>query len=223
MTSKRLETGIVLRLAVLLGLLYAAERAVEHGRPALLVLAVLLIAGAVWELGRHVTRGTQALANFLLAVKYRDFSQHYNEAHPDRSLRPLHAVFNQLSATFRQLSAEREAQFTYLQTVLELIDTGIISYDETGKVESINESFKRTLELPYLKSMATLQKRYPVLHEAIGQLHPGVSTVVKLRVGGQTMQLLLSATQFRLQEREFTLVALLSMKPRPRPGKNCCA
>jgi nitrogen fixation/metabolism regulation signal transduction histidine kinase len=197
----------VLRLLLLLGLLYAAERALEHGKFGLLVLTVLFIAGAVWELGRHITRGTQALANFLLAVKYRDFSQHYNEAHPDRSLRPLHAVFNQLSATFRQLSAEREAQFTYLQTVLELIDTGIISYDETGKVESINESFKRTLELPYLKSMATLQKRYPVLHDAIGELQPGVSTVVKLTVGGQTMQLLLSATQFRLQGREFTLVA----------------
>ncbi|MFC7667634.1 sensor histidine kinase [Hymenobacter humi] len=203
-----MEPGIAWRLLGLFGLLYGAERALEHGRYGLLALAVLLLAAAVWELGRHVTRGSRALADFLLAVQYRDFSQLYNEAHPNRALRPLHAVFNQLSATFRQLSAEREAQFTYLQTVLQLIDTGIISYDAAGQVESINESFKRTLELPYLKRLSTLEKRLPVLYDAISQLEPGASTVVKLTVGQKTMQLLLSATTFRLQGREFTLVAL---------------
>lgn len=207
MTFKRLEIGIVLRLLVLLALVYTAERLVAHGKFGLLVPEVLLLGLAVWELGRHVTRGTRALADFLLAVQYRDFSQHYNEAHPNRALRPLHTAFNQLSATYRQLSAEREAQFTYLQTVLQLIDTGIISYDADGQVESINESFKRTLELPYLKSMTTLQKRLPVLYEAIRKLEPGMTTVVKLTVGRQTMQLLLSATNFRLQDRAFTLVA----------------
>ncbi|QJX47037.1 ATP-binding protein [Hymenobacter taeanensis] len=207
MTFKRLEIGIVLRLFVLLLLLYAAERAFEHSSYGLLTLTGLLLAGGVWELGQHVTRGTRALADFLLAVRYRDFSLHYNEAHPNRALRPLHAAFNELSATYRQLSAEREAQFTYLQTVLQLIDTGIVAYDADGQVESINESFKRTLELPYLKRMTTLQKRLPVLYDAILRLQPGASTIVKLSVGAKTMQLLLSATSFRLQSREFTLVA----------------
>ncbi|MCB2408838.1 sensor histidine kinase [Hymenobacter lucidus] len=207
MTFKRLEIGIVLRLLGLLALLYGAQRALEHGHYALLGLATLLLGLAVWELGRHLTRGTRALADFLLAVQYRDFSLHYNEAHPNRALRPLHAAFNQLSTTFRQLSAEREAQFTYLQTVLQLIDTGIISFDATGQVESINESFKRTLELPYLKHISTLHKRLPELYEAINRLQPGAATVVKVTVGRNTMQLLLSATTFRLQGREFTLVA----------------
>ncbi|MBF9141021.1 sensor histidine kinase [Hymenobacter properus] len=207
MTFKRLELGLALRLLVLFALLYAAERLFARGQFGLLGLAVLLLGLAVWELGRHVTRGSKALADFMAGVQYRDFSQHYNEAHPNRALRPLHAVFNQLSATYRQLSAEREAQFTYLQTVLQLIDTGIISYDADGQVESINESFKRTLELPYLRHMSTLQKRLPALYEAIGQLRSGAATVVKLTVGRKAVQLLLSATTFRLQGREFTLVA----------------
>jgi two-component system nitrogen regulation sensor histidine kinase NtrY len=207
MTFKQLEPGIVLRLLLLLVLLVAGQQALHHGRYGLLTLALLGLGLAVWELGRYLHRSSRTLADFLLGVQYRDFSQYYNEAHPNRALRPLHAAFNQLSATFRQLGAEREAQFTYLQTVLQLIDTGIIAYDEQGQVESINEAFKRTLELPYLKSMSTLQKRLPILHEAIQELAPGTSTVVKLSVGGKAMQLLLSATTFRLQGREFKLVA----------------
>jgi signal transduction histidine kinase len=74
-------------------------------------------------------------------------------------------------------------------------------------VEWVNEAFKETLELPYLKSIQALQKRLPVLHEAINQLQPGTPTVVKLTVGHKTMQLLLSATTFKLQDRQFTLVA----------------
>ncbi|HEX8424821.1 sensor histidine kinase [Hymenobacter sp.] len=207
MIFKRLEIGVLLRLSGLLALLCAIVYAGQHGYHALLLGAVLLLGLAVWELARHVTRHNRALADFLLAVKYRDFAQHYNEAHPNHALRPLHAAFNQLNATFRQLSAEREAQFTYLQTVLQLIDTGIISYDAAGQVEWVNEAFKQTLELPYLKNIQTLQKRIPVLYEAIQQLQPSTPMVVKLTVGSQTIQLLLSATTFKLQSRQFTLVA----------------
>jgi nitrogen fixation/metabolism regulation signal transduction histidine kinase len=207
MTSKRLELGIGLRLLGLLSLLCAGLYAQQHRRYALVLGAGVLVLFGVWELARYVTRNNRALADFLLAVKYRDFAQHYNEAHSDGSVRPLYAAFNQINATFRQLSAEREAQFTYLQTVLHLIDTGIISYDSTGQVEWVNEAFKETLELPYLKSIQALQKRLPVLYEAIQQLQPGTPTVVKLTVGQKTMQLLLSATTFKLQNRQFTLVA----------------
>ncbi|AYA35972.1 ATP-binding protein [Hymenobacter oligotrophus] len=207
MTSKRLEVGILLRLLGLAVLLLGAVLAGVHGRYAWLVGLVLLVGFVFWELTRYVTRGNQALADFLLGVKYRDFAQHYNENHPDRSLRPLHAAFNQLNSTYRQLSAEREAQYTYLQTLLELIDTGIISFDAEGQVEWLNDSFKQTLELPYLHTIQALERRQPVLYEAIGQLQPGASAIVKLVVGQRSLQLLLSSTRFRLQDKQFTLVA----------------
>ncbi|MCC2546581.1 ATP-binding protein [Hymenobacter sp. BT175] len=205
MTFKRVEFGIALRLIGLLLLLAALLQAGQRGHYVLAALALLLLALAVWELGRHVTRGNRALADFLLAIKYRDFAQHYNEAHVNGA---LHAAFNQLNATFRQLSAEREAQFTYVQTVLQLIDTGIVTYDEQGQVESVNETFRQLLEVPYLKQISALQRRHPGLLAAINALEPGAATVVRLVVGRREMQLLLSATRFRLQNREFTLLAL---------------
>ena len=207
MTFKRLEIGILLRLLGLFGLLYAAVYYAKQGSYAPAMFVGLLIVGLGLELARYVTRSNQELANFLMAVKYRDFSQHFNEAHANPALRQLHAAFNQINSTFRQLSTEKEAQFTYLQTVLELIDTGIISYDTEGTVEWVNEAFKQTLELPYLRNIHALQKRHAVLYGAIIQLKPGVPTVVKLSVGQKTMQLLLSATSFKLHDRSFMLVA----------------
>ncbi|OUJ72268.1 sensor histidine kinase [Hymenobacter crusticola] len=207
MIFKRFDVGILIRLLGLFALLYAAVHYAHQSAYMPALFLGFLIVGLGLELARYVTRSNQELASFLLAVKYRDFSQHFNEAHTDPALKQLHTAFNQLNGTFRQLSAEKEAQFTYLQTILALIDTGIISYDSNGQVEWVNESFKQILELPYLRNMHALQKRHPVLHEAIQQLQVGVPAVVKLTVGQKTMQLLLSATSFKIHQRSFTLVA----------------
>ncbi|MBC6989056.1 sensor histidine kinase [Hymenobacter sp. BT491] len=207
MTFKRLEIGIFFRLLALLVLLYGAVYYAHKSTYAPVFFAAFLIVVLVLELARYVTRSNKELASFILAVKYRDFSQHFNEEHTNPSLKQLHMAFNQINSTFRQLSAEKEAQFKYLQTVLELIDTGIISYDAEGHVEWVNESFKQTLELPYLRNIHALQKRHELLYDAITHLEPGNPSVVKLTVGKRTMQLLLSATSFKLHGREFTLIA----------------
>ena len=40
--------------------------------------------------------------------------------------------FNQINSTFQVISKEKETQSQYLQKILELVDTGILSY-ESGK------------------------------------------------------------------------------------------
>jgi nitrogen fixation/metabolism regulation signal transduction histidine kinase len=168
-----------------------------------LVLLLLLVV----DLARYLTRGQQALADFTLALQYRDFSRQYPAQSGPASLRPLHEAFNQVNATFRELRAEQEGQFQYLQTILALLDTGIVSYDAAGTVAWVNEAFKQTLHLPYLKNIRALQARQPVLYEAICRAVPGQPAVVKLTVGPQTVQLLVSATQFKLRGEAFTLLA----------------
>ncbi len=208
MTFKRLEVGIFFRLFFILILIYGAVYYFLQPAYPQVIFAVGILIGLVWELARYVTRSNNELAKFILAVKYRDFSQQFNEKHTNPSLRQLHHAFNQINNTFKQLQFEKEAQYHYLQTILQLIDTGIISYDVTaGEVEWINEAFKRTLGLPYLKNINSLQKRNEALHEAIVQLKPNATQLVKLKINQQSMQLLLSATAFKMQQRDLMLVA----------------
>ncbi len=199
----RLLGRLVLLLAVLGGGGYAA---LHHAYGPAIGALGLLLALAV-SLTRYLTRGQQALADFTLALQYRDFSRQYPAQSVPASLRPLHEAFNQVNATFRELRAEREGQFQYLQTILALLDTGIVSYDAAGTVAWVNEAFKQTLHLPYLKNIRALQARQPVLYEAICRAVPGQPVVVKLTVGPQTVQLLVSATQFKLRGEAFTLLA----------------
>ncbi|WP_317170914.1 sensor histidine kinase [Hymenobacter lapidiphilus] len=195
------------RLVLLVAALAGGGYAVQHYAYGLALGALVLLVVLVLELARYLTRGQQALADFTLALKYRDFTRQYPAQSGPTSLRPLHEAFNQVNATFRALRAEQEGQFQYLQTILVLLDTGIVSYDAAGTVGWVNEAFKQTLHLPYLKNIQALQSRQPVLYEAICRAVPGQPVVVKLTVGPQAVQLLVSATRFTLRGEAFTLLA----------------
>ena len=68
--------------------------------------------------------------------------------------------FNEINSTFKIISKERETQYQYLQKILELVDTGILSYDsKDGDMMWMNESLKKLLNIPYLKTIHSLEKR----------------------------------------------------------------
>ena len=75
-------------------------------------------------------------------------------------LQPLRKGFNEINTTFKVISKEKETQYQYLQKILELVDTGILSYEmESGEVVWMNESLKKLLQVPYLKTIHSLAKR----------------------------------------------------------------
>jgi len=207
MIFNSLDARLLGRLVLLVAVLAGGGYATLHHSYGLALGALVLLLILVVDLARYLTRGQQALADFTLALQYRDFSRQYPAQSGPAALRPLHAAFNQVNATFRELRAEQEGQFQYLQTILALLDTGIVSYDAAGTVAWVNEAFKQTLHLPYLKNIRALQARQPVLYEAICRAVPGQPAVVKLTVGPQAVQLLVSATQFKLRGEAFTLLA----------------
>ncbi len=207
MIFNSLDFRLLGRLIMLVAALGGCGYATLHHAYGLALGALVLLVILVLDLTRYLTRGQQALTDFTLALQYRDFSRQYPTQSVPASLRHLHEAFNQVNATFRELRAEQEGQFQYLQTILALLDTGIVSYDAAGTVAWVNEAFKQTLHLPYLKNIRALQSRQPVLYEAICRVVPGQPVVVKLTVGRQTVQLLVSATQFKLRGEAFTLLA----------------
>jgi nitrogen fixation/metabolism regulation signal transduction histidine kinase len=207
MIYNSLDARLLGRLLLLVATLAASGYAAQHRAYGLAIAALVLLVVLVLDLARYLMRGQQALADFTQALKYRDFSRHYPAQSVPAALRPLHEAFNQVNATFRELRAAQEGQFQYLQTILALLDTGIVSYDAAGTVAWVNEAFKQTLYLPYLKNIRALQSRQPVLYEAICRAVPGQPAVVKLTVGPQTVQLLVSATKFKLRGEAFTLLA----------------
>ncbi len=153
-------------------------------------------------------KAQEELNQFVEAVHYRDFSRYFDVKHAPAELQPMREGFNEINTTFKVISKEKETQYQYLQKILELVDTGILSYEvETESVVWMNESLKRMLQLPYLKTVVSLAKRDRDLYNQIINLQPGEHKIGTAHLEKEAFKILLSATAFQTEGKKYKLIA----------------
>lgn len=114
---------------------------------------------------------------------------------------------------FRIISREKESQNQYLQKIMEMVDTGILSYEETsGEVGLMNESLKKLLQIPYIKTIHGLEKRNFSLYNEIVSLKAGTNKIIEITTERPALQILLSATQFREDGKMYKLIAFQNVR-----------
>jgi signal transduction histidine kinase len=208
MNFKKHELWIVLRVILLFIALFAACYCILSSRFIYLVFLVPLLIYQVIEFIGFQRKALKELNQFVEAVHYRDFSTYFDVKHAPAELQPLREGFNEINSTFKVISKEKETQYQYLQKILELIDTGILSYEiETGTIIWMNESLKKMLQLPYLKTIQSLQKRDAELHGQIIALQPGEQKIAKAHLEKEVFKIVLSATAFQTEGKKYKLVA----------------
>lgn len=199
----RYEITLTIRLLAVFACMLGASYCLLHQQYNwLVVLSIALVVQTI-TLIRFMNKTNFELSQFLMAVQYRDFSQSFSEKQAPISVRQARRAFNVISQTFKQLASEKEMQYQYLQRILELVDTGILSYNDAGEIGWMNESLKRILNLPYLKSIHALERRDETLYYALMNLEVGKSELVTIN----SKQVLMAATAFQLEGEVLHLIA----------------
>jgi signal transduction histidine kinase len=148
------------------------------------------------------------LAQFVESVHYRDFSRYFDVKHAPPELLPLREGFNEINTTFKDISKERETQYQYLQKILELVNTGILSYqEESGNVIWMNESLKKMLQVPYIRTIHSLARRDNALYENVISLRPGDARIATVHAEGNSYKVLLAVTTFQTDGKKYKLIA----------------
>ncbi|MGK2860794.1 MAG: sensor histidine kinase [Chitinophagaceae bacterium] len=208
MNFKKIEWRILLRVFLLFVTLSVASFLMVNGSYIYLVLVAPVILYELAEFYRFHHKAHKELDQFVESVHYRDFSRYFDVKHAPADLQPLRKGFNEINSTFKVISKEKETQYQYLQKILELVDTGILSYEEKGgEVVWMNESLKKMLQLPYLKTIHSLSKRDEELYKSVIELKPGENKVAKAHPEKNSFKILLSATAFQTDGKIFKLIA----------------
>jgi len=172
------------------------------------VFIVPVIIFQVVDFYKFHRKAADEVEQFVESIHYRDFSRYFDVKHAPLELQPLRKGFNEINTTFKVMSKEKETQYQYLQKILELVDTGILSYEHsTGEIGWMNESFKKMLGIPYLKTIHSLEKRDAHLYKEVLALRPGENKVVDLVHDKNAFKILLTATAFQTGGRIYKLIA----------------
>jgi len=210
MIFKRYEWRLVLRVILMFVTLSVTSYIFMGGMGTkmFLVITLPLIGYQVLDLIRFQKKAQDEVSQFVESIHYRDFSRHFDVRKAPNELKPLRKGFNEINTTFKLISRERETQYHYLQKILELVDTGIISYEqETGEIGWINEAFKRLIGVPYLKTIHSLDKRDESLYAEVMKLKPGDSKILTITRNQQLVKILVTASVMRSEDKIYKLIA----------------
>ncbi|MCB0641778.1 MAG: GHKL domain-containing protein [Phaeodactylibacter sp.] len=194
----------ILLIILLIG--YAAARS------ELQVYLILLIPSAlyfVWRLFRRVDKTNTEIATFLGNIKYDDYEANFPESKAAQdSYQTLHSAFNLVTEKFRDIRSEKEAQFQYLQAIVENVDTGLICFNSEGKTVLLNKALQQLLHKSYFPNFESIAKYNDNLHETLKTILPGERKLVKLIVKDRIVQLSVRKTILNLREDALHLYAL---------------
>ena len=174
----------------------------------LLVLVPVLVL-LIWRLFRQVDKTNREIANFLANIQYNDYEAHFPESRAAAdSYQKLHSAFNLVTEKFRDIRSEKEAQFQFLQAIVENVDTGLICFDQKGKTVLINKGLQQILHKSYFPNFAAVRSYSESMYEALQSIAPGERLLVKLVVNNQIVQLAVRKTILQMRDDALHLYAL---------------
>lgn len=167
-----------------------------------------LIVLQVYSIVRFVDTTNREIAGFLESIRYDDFSHTYPVKRDGSSLDMLKVEFNKVMRKFREIRAEKEAQYHYLKTIVQHVGIGIITFDKHGNVQIINAAAKRLLRIHQLNNINQLRSISEPLVTSFRDLKTGGRDLVKIETGDYMVQLAVYAIELTLRGDEFKLVSL---------------
>jgi nitrogen fixation/metabolism regulation signal transduction histidine kinase len=209
----KFRLGLILR-AVFIALCFCAA-AISFVKE-YYIFAAIMAAAAAWTvkmLIQFVSITNSELIKLLEAVSYSDFSVNFNFGSYGGNFKDLSEEFNRIMEKFRTARAESEESLRYLETVVQHVGVGLISFDMKGEVGLINKAAKKILNINGIKNLSALEKNNPDLCSFIFTLKSGKKAAYKFTEDNETAQLLLYATDFRMKNNSYKLVALQNIQP----------
>ncbi|RJE70507.1 PAS domain-containing sensor histidine kinase [Reichenbachiella sp. MSK19-1] len=176
----------------------------------LLLLIALVVQG--YSLAKYLDKSNIEFTNFLNSIKYDDFTQTYSTKRTGTSQDELYERFNMVIQKFREIRAEKEAQYQYLRTIVQHVGIGIITFNKAGQIQIINAAAKSLLDISQIKSIDDLSDLNPELVNSLKDLQTGGRDLIKIDRKGEEIQLSVYAIQLVRREEEFKLVSIQNIK-----------
>src|ERR1700761_8290685 len=205
---KRYQERILIRVLLMFLTLSLASWLLVKGRYEQLVMLLPVIIIQLVDFYNFHRKAQQEVEQFVESIHYRDFSRYFDVKEAPLELQSLRQGFNEINSTFKLMGREKETQFQYVQKILELVNTGILSFEhKSGDIGWMNESFKNMLSIPYLKTIHSLERRDPVLYQDVLNLRPGESKIVSVVKDKNVHKTVMAATAFQTDGKVYKLIA----------------
>ncbi len=213
MGFRNVKSNIIFRVVILSATVFLFTHLIYNDAIVFTMLVVfLLIIIQISMLISYLDKSNREVVGFLESIKYDDFSHTYPQFSDNSSLSLLYKEFNNVITKFREIRADKEAQYNYLKTIVQHVGIGIITFDNAGEVQIINNAAKRLLDLKTIKNIRQLNNLSTQLVESFKALKTGGRDLIKIEKDGFDSQLAVYAIELTMLDKGFKLISLQNIQ-----------
>lgn len=212
MAYRRYFIGLILRLLVILGVMVCVPLCISLAEPGqliftLLVIGLILVA-LVLELYFYMNRTLRELTQFLEHIRNRDFNLRFNEKESRGDRKNLYRTFNDVLEVYREIRIEREVHFRFLEHMVELIEVGIIVFDQDGRVVLWNTAATNLTGIPASGSWDQLVRKNAEFALQVGTIQESGRMLLEPLKQGSSGRLVVQVSRTRMLEESYSLMTI---------------
>jgi len=168
------------------------------------ILAVLLTLRLIY----FVNRTNRILGNFLSYMQERDPSLHYSLRYAEKNFKGLSEALDKLIIEFKENRIALEIQAQYLETILDNVSTGILCFDDSGKIQTMNRAAGDCLGTGRIGHLEDLDQKQAELGSNILRMRPGDQATESIKKEVGITQLSIHSSRIKLRKEPVHIVAL---------------
>lgn len=213
MVSKRFAILVILRIILLMLTITAlafifAKTELFFNQVILLGIIILQVA----ELIRFVTYTNRELARLLLAIRYADFSISFKGKKHGKSFVELQNALVEIVEAFKKVSVEKEAQFKFLQVIVNTMKIGVVAIKEEHTIELMNQEAEEILGIKkpnYLKQLKQISPRFV---EEIEEINDNGRKLIEWEKQDKKLQLSIQVNRLKILNFRYSIITFQNIK-----------
>ncbi|MBK8881737.1 MAG: GHKL domain-containing protein [Bacteroidales bacterium] len=147
------------------------------------------------------------MEKFFSSVQDHDSSIRFSENSKNNSFRRLHDRMNSLNQIIQNSRIENERTSHFLQSVVDHVDIGLLSFDMNGTIEIYNRAAKRYLNIRHPLKLSALKTKNDELFKIIDTIKPGQEVLHKMKTNNLLQSILVRATEMKFESNVIKLVS----------------
>jgi two-component system, NtrC family, nitrogen regulation sensor histidine kinase NtrY len=191
----------------------------QTNRPATTFFILILLATQTAWLIVYLNRINRDLANFIAFLQENDTTLAFTKGRVQRNFGGLSYQLQNINERLRTAGIEKERQYQYFQAIVKQIDTGIIAFDQDGKIELCNHAAEEILGIHSVHNFKDIRDRYPELSGFFEERAGNPVLPVRIHAKGKEQVLAVKTGSIKFENKLIRLITLQNIKPELEAGE----
>jgi len=213
MTFRKYNLYIILQIVLITAnsLIIAWTTFHDHLKVSTVYFFIILLLQMIF-LFYFITKQNKEIIRFLESLKYGEEFSKLSEKNVAKSHRDLRRLLNQIAESYSQVKVEKENEHFYFLNTIKHVNVGLISFEKSGKIELMNDAFKKLLKIDHIKNVRELKPVFSNANFNLEDIPVGKPQLIKLPRENEILQLSVNATTFIIKDHQVTLVSMQDIR-----------